>query len=209
MNILIVDDHRILAEGIASLLAKKQGYRIAGILTEGLKVIPFLENELPDLIILDLDLPDTDGIAVAKDVRAKYPMVKVLVLTMHKEPEYFEPLINAGVVGYVNKNIDKNEIFVALDMVQNGGSYFSQEIISEYIRYQNKPAIEKSEAVRITPREKEVLKLVLEGKTTLDICDVLCLSKNTVDSHRKNLLSKLGVKNTAELVRMAIEKKLV
>jgi DNA-binding NarL/FixJ family response regulator len=209
MNILIVDDHKVLAEGLAELLKKTKKYTIAGILTKGLEVLPFLEINLPDLIILDLELPDADGIILAKEILTKYAGLKIMILTMHKEPEYFEQLFNAGIMGFLNKNADKTEIFEALESIQNGSPYYGREIINEYINYQKRPAADKNEELRITEREKDVLRLILAGNTTLEICEKLFVSKNTVDSHRKNMLSKLGVKNTAELVKLAIEKKLV
>jgi DNA-binding NarL/FixJ family response regulator len=209
MNILIVDDHKVLAEGLAELLKKTKKYTIAGILTKGLDVLPFLENNLPDLVILDLELPDASGTVVAQEILKKYTGLKILILTMHKEPEYFEQLFNAGIMGFLNKNADKSEILEALDSIQKGNPYYGREIINEYIAYQKRPLADKNEEIRITQREKEVLELILKGNTTLEICEKLFVSKNTVDSHRKNLLSKLGVKNTAELVKLAIEKKLV
>jgi DNA-binding NarL/FixJ family response regulator len=209
MNILIVDDHKVLAEGLAELIKKSRKFTIAGIITKGLEVLPFLENNLPDLIILDLELPDASGIDIAREILKKYAGAKIMILTMHKEPEYFEQLLNVGVAGFLNKNADKSEILEALDTIQKGCPYYGREIINEYITYQKRPPVTKNEELRITQREKDVLKLILEGNTTLEICEKLFVAKNTVDSHRKNLLSKLGVKNTAELVKLAIEKKLV
>ncbi len=209
MDILLVDDHKILAEGLAEVIKKTKKYKIKGILTRGNDVLPFLEKSLPDIIILDIELPDISGIILAKEILKKYTGIKILVLTMHREPEYFEELFNAGIMGFVNKNIDKSEILKALDMIREGNTYYGREIINEYINYQKKPPISKDEDLRITTREKEVLKLILEGNTTLEICEKLFVTKNTIDSHRKNLLSKLGVRNTAELVKLAIEQKLV
>ena len=107
MNILIVDDHKFLAEGLAELLKKTKKYSIAGILTKGLDVLPFLENSLPDLVILDLELPDASGTTIAQEILKKYARLKILILTMHKEPEYFEQLFNAGIMGFLNKLFSK------------------------------------------------------------------------------------------------------
>ena len=208
MNILIVDDHRILADGLAEILKKNKNYKIEGILTKGLEVMPFLANRVPDLVILDIEMPDMSGIVLAKEILKKYTKIKILILTMHTEPAYFEQLFNAGIMGYMNKNADKNEIMDALEIIAQGNTYYGQDVITEYINHQKKPTA-AIEELRITQREKEVLKLILEGNTTLEICEKLFVAKNTIDSHRKNLLSKLGVKNTAELVKLAIEKKLV
>ncbi|HEY4785119.1 MAG TPA: response regulator transcription factor, partial [Bacteroidales bacterium] len=142
MNILIVDDHKVLAEGLAELLKKTKKYTIAGVITQGSDVLPFLEQNIPDLIILDLELPDADGITLAKEILTKYAVLKIMILTMHKEPEYFEQLFNAGIMGFLNKNADKNEIFEALDSIQKGCSYYGREIINEYINYQKKPLAE-------------------------------------------------------------------
>lgn len=209
MNILIVDDHRILAEGLAELIKKNKTFKIEGILTKGLDVIPYLENHTPDLIILDLEMPDINGAVLAKEILEKYNHFKIMILTMHTEPAYFEQLFNAGIAGYLNKNADKNVILEAIETIKRGDSYFGQEIIAEYINYQKNPKVDKPELLRITQREKDVLKLIIQGCTTLEICEKLFVSKNTIDSHRKNLLSKLGVKNTAELVKLAIEQQLV
>jgi DNA-binding NarL/FixJ family response regulator len=210
MNILIVDDHRVLAEGLAELLKKTKKYKIDGILTLGCEVFPHLEKHHPDIIMLDIELPDISGISLAKEIVSKFKDIKILVLTMHKEPAYFEELINIGVMGFLNKNTDKNEILDALESIEKGCQYYGHDIINEYINYQKKQIpVQQDAELRITQREKDVLKLILEGNTTLEICDKLFVTKNTIDSHRKNLLSKLGVRNTAELVKLAIEKKLI
>lgn len=209
MNILIVDDHRILAEGLAELIKKNKTYKIEGIITKGLEVMPFLETHSPDLIILDLEMPDISGAVLGKDILAKHKNIKIMILTMHTESTYFEQLFNAGISGYLNKNADKNEILEALDTIKSGETYYGKEIIKQYINAQKTPKADKAEEIRITQREKDVLKLILEGNTTLEICEKLFVSKNTIDSHRKNLLSKLGVKNTAELVKLAIERQLI
>ena len=209
MNILIVDDHRILAEGLAELIKKNKTYKIEGIITKPLEVMPFLELHTPNLIILDLDMPDISGTVLAKEILAKHKGIKIMILTMHTEPAYFEQLFNAGITGYLNKNADKIEILDALDSIHQGNTYYSRDVITEYLNSQKAPKTDKPEELRITQREKEVLSLILKGHTTLEICEKLFVSKNTIDSHRKNLLSKLGVKNTAELVKLAIEKQLI
>jgi len=209
MNILIVDDHRILAEGLAELIKKNKAYKIESIITKGLDVMPYLLKHTPDLIILDLEMPDISGAVLAKEILEMYADIKIMILTMHTEATYFEQLFNAGIKGYLNKNADKNEILEALDKISQGETSFGHEIITEYMNSKKLPKTDKADELRITQREKEVLKLILEGNTTLEICEKLFVSKNTIDSHRKNLLSKLGVKNTAELVKLAIEKQLV
>jgi DNA-binding NarL/FixJ family response regulator len=209
MNILIVDDHKILAEGLAELIKKDKSFKIEGIITNGLDVIPFLEKHQPDLIILDLEMPDINGAALAKEILAVYKDMKIMILTMHTEPVYFDQLFNIGIAGYLNKNADKAEILEALDCISKGKTYFNRDIVTEYINFQKTPQSKKPEELRITQREKEVLQLIMEGLTTAQISEKLFVSQNTIDSHRKNLLSKLGVKNTAELVKLAIEKQLI
>jgi DNA-binding NarL/FixJ family response regulator len=154
-------------------------------------------------------MPDINGAALAKEILAVYKDMKIMILTMHTEPVYFDQLFNIGIAGYLNKNADKAEILEALDCISKGKTYFNRDIVTEYINFQKTPQSKKPEELRITQREKEVLQLIMEGLTTAQISEKLFVSQNTIDSHRKNLLSKLGVKNTAELVKLAIEKQLI
>lgn len=210
MNIIIVDDHKVLAEGLAELIEKNTSVKVDAIFSNGFDVLFYLKNHTPDLIILDIDMPDISGAVLAKEILSKYKKVKIMILTMHTEATYFEQLFNIGIVGYLNKSASKNEIFEALNTINNGKTYYGREVITEYINAQKevKPNLEPEDSI-ITQREKEVLKLIIEGLTTTEMSEKLFVSKYTIDSHRRNLLAKLDVKNTADLVRLAIEKHLV
>ncbi len=210
MNIVIVDDHKVLAEGLAELIEKNTSVKVDAIFSNGFDVLFYLKNHTPDLIILDIDMPDISGAVLAKEILSKYKKVKIMILTMHTEATYFEQLFNIGIVGYLNKSASKNEVFEALNTINNGKTYYGREVITEYINAQKevKPNLEPEDSI-ITQREKEVLKLIIEGLTTTEMSEKLFVSKYTIDSHRRNLLAKLDVKNTADLVRLAIEKHLV
>jgi DNA-binding NarL/FixJ family response regulator len=209
IKILLVDDHKIFCDGLVEIFRKINDFKVLGCLYESNKVMFFLKETLIDLIIMDIDLPGDDGLTLAENIRGTYPDIKIMLLTMHNEAKYFEEAYNNKINGYVLKSVEKLELIYAIKSIASGKMYNSQEILNNYLKYCQQATKEKKEEIRITPREKEVLQLIIKGKTTDEICEILFISKHTVDSHRKHLLCKLGVKNTVELVMYAIEKKLV
>ena len=201
-NILIVDDHKMFGEGLSLLIKESSNYNVIGTLTVGSDVISYLNALTVDVLFLDIDLPDISGIELAKKLRIEFPLLHIIMLSMHNRPEFFKEFYEMGIAGYIVKNAGKDEILKAIKTVVSGQKYYSDEIINNFLSASASNQ-SKSKAI-ITGREREILKLVVQGKSTHEISDALFISKHTVDTHRKNLLSKLNVKNTAELVQVAI-----
>ena len=205
-NLIIADDHKMFIDGLLSILNDAPEFSVTTTAKNGAQVIKYLEiNGTGDLhlLITDLSMPEMDGIELNRMVKEKYPTLKTLVVSMHIDGGMIEKLIQNNVDGYVPKNAEKDELLTAMRTIVKGEKYFSQEIKRAYTdaMFDNK----KQEEVHLTDREKEVLKLIANEYTTQEIADELFLSKHTIESYRKNLISKLQVKNLAGLTKHAIK----
>ncbi|CAM4402246.1 response regulator transcription factor [Zobellia roscoffensis] len=205
-NLIIADDHKMFIDGLLSILNDAPEFSVSATAKNGAQVIKYLDingaNEL-HLLITDLSMPEIDGIELNRIVKEKYPTLKTLVVSMHIDGGMIEKLIQNNVDGYVPKNAEKDELLTAMRTIVKGEKYFSQEVKRAYTdaMFENK----KQEEVHLTDREKEVLKLIADEYTTQEIADELFLSKHTIESYRKNLISKLQVKNLAGLTKHAIK----
>ncbi len=205
INTYIVDDHQVVIEGIISLLKNEDEITVCGFGNSAAECLKFLEENIAHVILMDINLPDINGIDLCLIVKTKYPDIKILGLSTFNQGSYITKMLQSGASGYLLKNITKTEIAEAIQKVYQGQTYYSYEV-GEII----KATKEKSESGPIlTKRESEVLKLVAEGLTNFQISEKLFISVDTVDSHRKNLYTKLHINNTALLVRYAIENGLV
>lgn len=205
-NLIIADDHKMFIDGLMSILKDAPEFSVSTTFKNGAQVVKYLDiNGVDDLhlLITDLTMPEMDGIELNKIVKEKYPSLKTLVVSMHIDGQMIDKLIKNNVDGYVPKNAEKNELLEAIRTIVKGEKYFSSEIKRAYTdaMFENK----KAEEISLTEREKEVLKLIAEENTTLEIADKLFLSKHTIESYRKNLISKLQVKNLAGLTKHAIK----
>lgn len=205
-NLIIADDHKMFIDGLLSILKDAPEFSVTTTAKNGAQVIKYLDiNGVEDLhlLVTDLTMPEMDGIELNKIVKEKYPTLKTLVVSMHIDGGMIDKLIRNNVDGYVPKNAEKEELLNAMRTIVGGEKYFSPEIKRAYTdaMFENK----KQEEVHLTNREKEVLKLIAEENTTQEIADTLFLSKHTIESYRKNLISKLQVKNLAGLTKQAIK----
>ena len=212
INILIVDDHNMFADGIEMLLTSDDTIKVNGKCAEGGYVVPFLRQHEIDVILLDINLPDINGIEVCKRVLKEFPNMKIIALSMFNEHSYVTEMINQGAKGYILKNTGKEELLKAIRYVNNGQNFFSKEV-TETITRGLMTSNEKKEKEKNTPklsrREQEILQLIVNEHTTQEIAEQLFLSQKTIESHRSTLLTKLNVRNIAGLVRYAIEHQLV
>lgn len=212
INILVVDDHQVLIDGLKALLENVDGMTITHEALNGQSAIDIL-NTHDDIqaVLLDINLPDINGYEVCKKIKKHFPQVKVLALTMHNEPGFITQMVKAGADGYMLKNTGQNALVEAIKTIANGGKHFSQKVTEMLLTGMQNPKKIKSTSViqKITRREKEVLELIVEEFTTDEIATKLFISNTTVISHRKSLLRKLDAKNTAGLVRKALEYKLL
>ena len=201
IKVFIVEDHQVVIEGIFSLLQKGKDIVVIGYANTGESCMEYLLQNKADVVLLDINLPDTSGVDLCKLIKQKHSSTAVLVLSTLDQGSYMTKIMENGASGYLLKNVNKDELTKAITTVANGGIYFSFETGKIF-----KSTLEKENNVPVlTKREKEILKLIAEGLTNVQIGQRLFISVDTVDTHRKNLYTKLNVKNTAMLIRHAIE----
>lgn len=209
-NLIIADDHKMFLDGLLSILNAEKDYNILITAKDGKHIIKYLEinpQEKIDLIITDISMPDIDGITLNKMVKERKNSIKTLVVSMHKEADMIDQLIENEVDGYVPKNAEKEELLKAIQSILKGEKYFSKEIRDVYT--ENKFSKKKHQDVKLTQREIDVITLIAKEYTTQEIADELFLSKHTIESYRKNLIAKLNVRNLAGLTRYALKMKYI
>lgn len=197
-SIFIVDDHYLVIEGIRSLLHNEKNMEWMGHAMNAASCLDFLKHHQPDVILMDVNLPDKSGTELCKEVKKLYPALLILGLSTFNQQAVVRNMMENGASGYVLKNATKEELLEAIDMVINGGTYFSQEVEHALSEPQPQQPV-------ITRREKEVLQLIAEGLTNVEIAEKLFISIPTVNTHRKSILEKFEVKNTATLIGKAIK----
>ena len=202
IKLLIVDDHRVLVEGLNKLFDNSDTVDVIGVAYSGRECRSALRKELPDVILLDINLPDVSGIDLCKEIKTENPEIKIVALSSFNEYTIVRRMIENGASGYVVKNAMPEEIILSVETVANNEIFMCEEIDLLMRNRSNNP-------IWLTPREKELLKYIVEGLTNHEIAEKMYLGVETINSYRKNLLIKLGAKNTAVLVRMALEEKLV
>jgi DNA-binding NarL/FixJ family response regulator len=198
-KIFIVDDHYMVIEGIRSLLQNEKSIEWMGHAMNAASCLAFLNKQLPDVILMDINLPDISGIDLCKEVKTKYPSVFIIGLSTFNQQSFIQKMMDNGASGYVLKNATQEELTSAIETVMKGKTYLSEEA-SQTLRKDN------GTAIVLTRREKEVLELIAEGLTNVEIGQKLFISVTTVDTHRKNLLAKFETKNTAALIKIAVSR---
>lgn len=209
IRVLIVDDHAILRDGLHSLLERQEGIRVVGEAGNGLEGLRQVEALRPDVVLMDVAMPVMDGLQATKAVKEKFPNVQVLILTQHESPEYITPLLEAGASGYVLKRAGGREVVTAIRQVYEQGVFLQADVARQVLNSYTHRKRASPPQPHLTDREKEILKLTVEGKTIKEIAALLCISPKTVSVHRSNLMAKLGVHSGVELVRYAIQHNLV
>jgi DNA-binding NarL/FixJ family response regulator len=204
-SVYIVDDHTVVIEGIYSLLQKESSIEIIGYANNADNCLQYFTNHQADVILMDISLPDMNGIDLCKIIKSKYPGIMVLALSTFNQGTYVRKMMESGASGYLLKNAGKQEIVEAIKIVTRGKTYLSFDAGQAL-----KTDLQQQNAIPpLTKREKEVLTNIAAGLTNMQIAEKLFISIDTVDSHRKNLYTKLNVKNTAMLIRFALENNLV
>jgi DNA-binding NarL/FixJ family response regulator len=208
-KVIIVDDHTLFRNGLRILINTMEEYQVVGEASNGKQFLELLENDVPDLVLLDINMPVMDGIEAATIAQKLYPDLKIITLSMYGEEDYYYKMVNAGVKGFVLKNSDIKEVKTALDVVFDGGSFFSSELLQNLVNSLKSSSKSKEIHAELSEREMEILILICQGLSNQEIGDKLFISKRTVDKHRANILEKSESKNTAQLVVYAIKNKLV
>jgi len=211
IKVLIADDHKIFRDGLISLMGGEEDIQVVGEAADGNEVMEKLPTARPDVILMDISMGESGGIVTTQLVREKYPDIKILVLSMHSESSYILKMLELGAIGYLLKDAGKAEMLSAIRTVAAGNSYYSSQVsakLVEALTRRNK-APRTRDDIPLTPRELEMLKLIAEEYTNQEIADKLFISTRTVDTHKRNLLEKLKMKNTAGLVKYALKKGLL
>lgn len=207
ITIAIVDDHQLFRNGLTSLLSDHDGFEVVTSLSHGKELMDYLKaNPAPHIILLDLTMPEMDGFTVLKKLKKQYPQIKTIAISMHDDGHYIVKCVRNGAFGYLLKNADEEELIQAIETVYEGKKYFNQEISERMI---NLMAMEGSQPKALSAKETEVLALISDGLTTKEIADQLFISTRTVETHRANMMKKLEVKNTAELIKKAAKLHLI
>ncbi|MGB7393468.1 MAG: response regulator transcription factor [Pricia sp.] len=206
ISVLIVDDHPMVIEGLKTLLSDDERVHVETFFTNGKDTLAFLEKETVDVVLLDVNLPDINGVEMVTKILNTRATIKILGLSTYSEPSIINQMIKNGVKGYLLKNATSDELVNAIIQAHNGHFYFGsevQKILADSVSNDNK------DLPKLTRREKHILALIAEGMTTNIIAEELFISPLTVETHRRNLMQKLEVSNAASLVKIAVEQKLI
>lgn len=204
-KIILVDDHQLFLDGLKLVLRDHDQIEVTDTANSGEELFEILEEKEVDLVTLDIHLPGIDGVEIAKRIKAEYPSVRIIVISMYSHVSQVKRLVSVGVNGFVLKEKGQKELLRALEIVMDGDFFYSAEVMQ--ILSGSQPSKQRNgvHKVSLTKREVEVLQCVVEGLTTPQIAEKLFVATTTINTHRKNIMEKLGVKNVAELVRYATE----
>ncbi|MCD4834147.1 MAG: response regulator transcription factor [Bacteroidales bacterium] len=211
IKIVLVDDHQMFRDGVKSVLSDEDNIEVIGEIGNGNDLYEVLKSIKPDVIITDISMPEISGIDIAKYVSENYPEIKILILSMHSNEEFITKALSAGANGYLPKDTSMNELLEAINTIYTGDNYFNKEIsdtILKSIINKSKSAKENAKNETLTKREKEIVNLVVDGLANKEIADKLFISVRTVDSHKNNIMQKLNLKSSVELVKYAIKNNL-
>lgn len=209
INIMLVDDHALMRAGLKLLLQKRPSLKVVGEASDGFEALRLYDNLRPDILILDISLPRIDGIQVLTEIKLRYEQAKVIVLTMHEDEDYITLIMNAGASGYVPKAAVDEELYNAIDSVMDGYIYLRPKEISTMLKKMQNETDSRNPYVILSPREREVLQLLVHGFSLSEIAQKLTISIKTVDTHKTRMLNKLNLSKKSELVQYAIKYNLI
>lgn len=203
IKVLLVDDHKMFLEGLTSILLDDADIQVMDTVVDGHQAMEYMRSNEVDVVVTDINMPEMDGIELNLKLKKKWPNVKALVLSSHSDAETIKKVISANVDGYLLKNAEKEELILAIKEIYKGNTHFSAEVQEAVVASMFSSKKNDTPPV-LSKREQEVLTLIADEYTAVEIADQLFISQHTVNSHKKNLLSKLGVKNTAGLIKYAL-----
>ena len=208
-RVLLAEDHTIVRKGLCALLDAEPGIEVIGEAQDGREALLKAEQLHPDIVLMDITMPVLNGLEATRQIKKRFPEVKVLILTVHSDEEYIRQILRAGASGYLVKQAAPHELISAIEAIQRGESYLSpsvsKKVVQEYVQHATGSA-EQDTHERLTDREREVLQLIAEGNSTRDIAELLHMSVKTAETHRARLMGKLDIHSTAELTQYAIRK---
>lgn len=210
-DVILVDDHLMFRLGMKKILEASEDINVVGEASDGQELLSLLNKVSPQMVILDISMPKISGIEATREIKLTHPQLKVLILTMHNKIEYLQHAMSVGAEGYVLKQDAGTELFAAIDSIRSGGVYispsFSLQLKDEFIkscRGETTPGMDP-----LTVRQREVVTLIAEGKTGKEIAAILFISSRTVEKHRSQIMGKLKLESTADIVKYAINKKYI
>ncbi|MHB8068791.1 MAG: response regulator [Desulfobaccales bacterium] len=210
-RIVLADDHAMFRRGVRRIIQENSELEVVGEAADGLQLLEIIKQSPPDMVIADVSMPNLRGLEAAREIKMTYPDVRIIILTMHKDREYLYHALSAGAEGYLLKEDADIELFSAINTIRQGGTYISRllapqltDIFMERQRVHDGQG--KSTSELLTNREREIIKLIAEGKSSKEIAGLLYISSRTVQHHRANIMRKLNFKKTADLVKYAIQK---
>ena len=208
-TVIIAEDHQMLIDGVKSFFEYDEDINIIGSVNNGKDLIKLVELKQPKLVITDIRMPKMDGIEATKIIKSKFSHIKILALTMFDQPDAIKQMLDAGASGYLLKNSGIKMLSKAIKVIAEGNTFFDPNVAFNFMNdYIDKNVtIGKSDQIVLSNREKEILQLIANGKTSKQIAEELFIAKTTVDTHRKNMIRKLNLNNGNELVKYAIDKK--
>lgn len=212
IRVFLADDHLLLREGIRSLLGKVSDIEVVGEAGDGKEAVEKVEQLLPDVVLMDITMPELGGLEATQRIKQKNPQVKVLILTIHETSQYLAGMLNVGASGYLVKTTASGELTSAIRAVHHGDIYLypsiARMLVEDYLQ-KVKVGEQKSSYEGLTPREREILKYIAEDMKNKEIAALLSISVRTVQAHRTNLMDKLGARDRTELVKYAIRKGII
>ncbi len=209
LKVLLADDHKLLRSGLKLLLQRDPGILVVGEAADGEQTIELFEQLQPDILLLDLSMPNMDGIECLKEIKSRYSNAKVIVLTMHEDENYIKRAMQAGACAYVPKSAADTDLFKAIETVQAGGIYLRQHdsnvLLHNLLNHEQEKIDKKAPYVLLSPREREVLRLVAHGYSLAEVAERLALSIKTVDTYKVRLMEKLHANKRSQLVSYALK----
>lgn len=209
IRILLADDHAVMRSGLRALLQQQEGLQVVGEASDGREAVALTESLGPDVVVMDLTMPNLNGVEAARQITTKFPQVAVVILSMHSDEAYVLRALKAGARGYLLKEAAESDLISAIRAVQQGKAFFSPAVskvlVQDYIRQLQDRDIDDTYEL-LTPRERELLQLFAEGKSNKDVANMLNLSVYTVETHRGNMMEKLGLHTVPELILYAVRK---
>ncbi len=203
-SVVIADDHAIVRAGLRSLIHDEIGLDLVGEATGGYEAIDLVQKNRPDVLVLDISMPDLDGISVTRKLKQEFPKLHILILTLHEDEALVKEAIKAGASGYILKRAAETELISAIQVILRGDMYIDPAMLRSLLIETRPDSTQQNRPVEtLTPREKEILKLIVEGYTNRQISEQLTISIRTVEGHRANIADKLGLRSRLELVRYA------
>ncbi len=213
IQVLLADDHQLFREGLFALLQETADLKVVAMVKDGRELFDAIEKYQPDVVLSDISMPEKTGIEACAEVAGKYPKVKFIMLSMYNNEVFFVNSLKAGAKGFLSKEISRGELLMAIRTVYNGGEYFdkklSHKILKEYAEQVSPTPVQPASGDHLSPREKEIIRLVAESYSNSEIAEKLKISVRTVNAHKNNIMRKLNLKSSVDIVKYALINKII